>query len=100
MKAGALFFWALVDDGELALIEDLQHLFQFMAPFEDHAALPDHSKGPLLARQSGPLFDPVDRLFCRVFEHRELSIVAQAVDGIVTPLPRRDHPAIEPQQPL
>ena len=66
-----------------------------MAPAQDHAALADHCPLALTPGQGGALFNAVEGLFRGAAEDAEDTGLGLAVDGIVTPLPGRDHAAIE-----
>lgn len=68
-----------------------------MPAFQNRAAFADQGPHPLTIAQSGAFFDTIFGALGRAAEHTEHRRVAAQINGIISPIPCRDHPAIEVQ---
>ena len=68
-----------------------------MPPAHHHVPLADDGEGPLFAGQLRPFLDAIGGGLGRPAEDGEDRRLPAAADGVVPPLPRRHHAAIDPQ---
>ena len=91
------FFFSVRQGPEQLLVEDFEHLGQFMAALEHQPAGRDHGILALACAQSGPFLHPEQRHFAGAAENREHRRLFQEIHGIIAPFPGRDHAAIHGQ---
>lgn len=74
-----------------------QHWPKIMPALEYRAALTDQGPHALTVAQGGALFDAIFGPLGGAPEHAEHGGIAAQIDGIIAPVSRRDHPAVQVQ---